>query len=215
MKKTSERASSGSSKLDKMLNGGFLRGSATLVEGAAGTGKTTLGLQFLMAGMEKNEHTLLITFEEFPEQYYACAMELGWDLKAQEAKGHLDIIFISPENFIEETDEEEDKIFKLIEDKSTKRVVIDSITHLERLAANVGELRKIETDIVNFFKKEDITTILLKENLNIMGGWNVSQNKIPFIVDAYLLLRYIELESQIKRGLMILKMRGRDRKSVV
>ena len=63
----SKRVQTGVPGLDEMLHGGFLEGSAVLVQGAPGTGKTTLGLQFLHTGIVKeDEPGLLITFEEFP-----------------------------------------------------------------------------------------------------------------------------------------------------
>ena len=208
MNPTEKRISTGSQELDAMLHGGFLPGSSNLVEGAAGTGKTTLGIQFLVAGLEQGEKALIITFEEYPQQYLDCALELGWDLPKLQAEEKLEIIFTTPEEFVELVDEENKKLTQLIEDKGITRVVVDSITNIEKLARDPGELRAIETDIVNYFKREEVTAVILKENRNILGGWDISSNKIPFIVDCYLLLRYLELDSEIKRGLMILKMRG-------
>ncbi|MFC1584778.1 RAD55 family ATPase [Fibrobacterota bacterium] len=205
---TNARVTTGCKELDIMLNGGLLTGSANLLEGAAGTGKSTLGVQFLMDGMKQGENGLVITFEEFPEQYYDYAMELGWDLRDMESKGLLDIIFTTPDEFMNLIYEEDNRLTQIIEEKSVKRALVDSVTNLEKLARDLGELREIETDLVNYFKREEITTILLKENSSILGGWNISKNKIPFIVDSYIILRYLELESQIKRGLMVLKMRG-------
>lgn len=203
-----ERITTGCSELDTMLNGGLLPGSANLLEGAAGTGKSTLGIQFLIEGMNRGENALVITFEEFPEQYYDYAMELDWNLREMESKGLLDIIFTTPDEVINLIDEEESKLTKLIEEKSIKRALVDSVTNFEKLAKNMGQLREIETDLVNYFKREEITTMLLKENSSILGGWNISSNKIPFIVDSYIIMRYLELESEIRRGIMILKMRG-------
>jgi len=211
MQAKEKRITSGCRDLDDMLKGGFLKGSANLLEGAAGTGKTTLGVQFLMEGMKNNEAALIVTFEEFPEQYYSYALELGWDLKKMERKGLLEIVFTTPDEFLNLIyDEEEGKLTSLIEKKGIKRALVDSVTNFEKLANNLAELREIETDVVNFFKREEITTMLLKENSSILGGWNISKNKIPFIVDSYLIMRYLELESEIKRGIMVLKMRGSD-----
>ncbi len=210
MKNLTERVLSGCKQLDEMLHGGFLKGSATLLEGAAGTGKTTLGIQFLIDGMKQGESTLVVTFEEFPEQYYDCAMELGWDLRKYEEEGLLDIIFTTPSAFMEMVDDNDPKLSSIIEEKNITRAVVDSVTHLEKLAEDAGDLRHLETDLVNFFKREEITTILLKENPNILGGWKITRNKISFIVDSYILLRYLELDSEIKRALMVLKMRGSD-----
>jgi circadian clock protein KaiC len=192
-----------------MLRGGLLPGSATLVEGSAGTGKTTLAVQFIIQGVADGEHGVLFAFEQFPEQYYDCAAELGWDLRALQKAGKLQVVFTSPESFLEDI-EPEGKIAQLLESTRTRRIVVDSITHFESLSREIGRLRAIETDVVNALKREEATVLLLKENANVLGKWDVSQNKIPFIVDVYILLRYLELDSEIKRCLMVLKMRGSD-----
>ena len=93
-----ERVKTGIKGLDEMLGGGLLRETANLVEGAPGTGKTTLGMQFIYNGiMQDNEPGLIITFEEFPQQYYHDAAAFGWDFKELEKKGMLKIIMTSPE----------------------------------------------------------------------------------------------------------------------
>ena len=69
-----KRATTGIKGLDDMLNGGFVPGSMTLLRGAPGTGKTSLGLQYLIHGAKKkNENGLLISFEEFPSSLYRDA----------------------------------------------------------------------------------------------------------------------------------------------
>ena len=187
-----------------------MEGSATLIEGSAGTGKTTLALQFIMQGVKEGQHGLIFTFEQFPEQYYDCAMELGWDLRKLQEEKKLHVIFTTPEDFLDELDDPEGKVAKILAEHGTKRLVLDSITHFEKLSKDIGQLRSIETDIVNGVKREGLTAIFLKENANVLGKWDVSTNKIPFIVDTYILLRYLEMESEIKRCLMVLKMRGSD-----
>jgi circadian clock protein KaiC len=69
MNTDTQKITTGCEGLDDMLHGGLLPGSANLVEGAAGTGKSTLGTQFLMEGMNRGENGLVGTFEECPEQY--------------------------------------------------------------------------------------------------------------------------------------------------
>lgn len=59
--------STGIPGLDDLLSGGFLRGSCNLVEGVPGTGKTTVGIQFVHAGAVSGEPGIIITFEEFPQ----------------------------------------------------------------------------------------------------------------------------------------------------
>lgn len=75
-----DRVKTGIAQLDHMLGGGFLAGDAVLVMGGAGTGKTTLGLQYLVNGAtEFGENGIYVTFEQMPDQLYRDAMNFGWD----------------------------------------------------------------------------------------------------------------------------------------
>src|SRR3989304_4242674 len=93
---TTERVTTGITGLDEMLWGGFLRGSAILLRGAPGTGKTTLALQFLMHGARNGEPGVMISFEEFPQSIHRDAEALGWNLQELEQKQRLDLHFTPP-----------------------------------------------------------------------------------------------------------------------
>ncbi len=203
------RIATGIVVLDEMLNGGFLPASANLLEGAPGTGKTTIGMEFIVNGIRRfNEPGLIITFEEFPQQYYHDALQLGWDLRALEAEGKLKVVFTDPETALAEFDKIDGQFVDIIEELGVKRVVIDSMTHFEYLAEDPGELREIERTFVNALKREGVVSILLRENNSLMGRMDNITSKIPFIVDTYMLLKYVEIDSAIAKALCILKMRG-------
>src|SRR5438093_9565537 len=85
-----------------MLNGGFLPGDAVLVTGAAGTGKTTLAMQYIVNGVRQSGQSgLYIAFEQIPNQIYRDAKSFGWDLKRMEEEKHLRVICTSPDLLIE------------------------------------------------------------------------------------------------------------------
>src|SRR5512138_3134011 len=96
-----DRVTSGTPGLDDMLGGGFVRHAAVLVRGAPGTGKTTLGLQYLLEGARRGETGLFISFEEFPQSLYRDAASLGWDLPTLEKEGKLRLLFTSPQVLIQ------------------------------------------------------------------------------------------------------------------
>lgn len=194
-----------------MISGGFLRGSANLLEGAPGTGKTTLAMQYIFNGIKLyDEPGLIITFEEFPQQYYHDAMQFGWDLKKLEAEEKLKVIFSDPQTTLDEFDKVDGEFVSLVEKLQIKRVIIDSMTHFESLVSDQYELREIETRLINALKREGVTSILLRENDNLLGQVSHVTSKVPFIVDSYTLLRYVEIDSAIEKALCILKMRGSD-----
>lgn len=203
------KTATGVKDLDEMLYGGFITGSANLLEGAPGTGKTTIGMQFIYNGITQfDEPGLIITFEEFPQQYYHDALQLGWDLKKLEEEGKLTVIFSDPETALHEIHNSDGDFTRLIEEQGVKRVLVDSMTYFESLSSDIIKLREIEKTFINALKREGVTSILLRENDSILGSMSTSTSKIPFVVDSYILLRYVELSSVIQKAMVILKMRG-------
>jgi circadian clock protein KaiC len=203
-----ERVKTGIGGLDEMLGGGFLPETANLVEGAPGTGKTTLGMQFIYQGIvQYNEPGLIITFEEFPKQYYHDAVAFGWDFVDLEKKGLLKIVMTSPEISKLGLEHVGGLISQHIQDMNAKRVVVDSMTHFARLSRDPVELRSIEYNFINALKRERLTSLLTKESPVLLGE-STEDSGLGFVVDSYLVLRYVEIESAIRKALFVLKMRG-------
>ena len=206
-----KRVPFGIKSLDKMICGGLIPSSANLLEGAPGTGKTTMGMQFIYNGVTMfNEPGLIITFEEFPQQYYHDALRFGWDLKKLENEGRLKIIFSDPATALCEFEKPGGDLVSIVEEMGVKRVVVDSMTHFEPLTTNTHDLRDLERRFINALKREEITSILLRENDSLLGNLSQLTSKVSFIADSYILFRYVEMDSTIEKALCFLKMRGSD-----
>ncbi|MCB0168810.1 MAG: ATPase, partial [Anaerolineae bacterium] len=189
---------------------GFLRETANLVEGAPGTGKTTLGMQFIHHGIvHQNEPGLIITFEEFPKQYYHDAAAFGWDFKELEKKGLLKVVMTSPEVSRLDIESVGGMIERHIDEMGARRVVVDSMSHFARITQDPVELRSLEFQFINALKREKLTALLTRESPVLLGE-SVQEASIGFIVDSYIVLRYVEIESAIRKALLVLKMRGSD-----
>ena len=203
----SKRVQTGVPGLDEMLHGGFLEGSAVLVQGAPGTGKTTLGLQFLHTGIVKeDEPGLLITFEEFPYSLLRDANAHQWDLRALEEANKLRIIFTSPNILLSNLQSPTSPLNRTIMNWGVRRIVLDSVSHFSRITRDRNQLRDIYTTLVNGLKREGITSILTSE----LSGTKLyaERDKLSYVVDTILMMRYVEVNSAIQRALLILKMRG-------
>jgi circadian clock protein KaiC len=204
-----ERLSFGSPELDSMVGGGLLRGTANLVSGAPGVGKTTLGLQFLAAGIKIGQPGLLVSFEEFPSSLIRDAKQLGWDLNQLEKDGLFKIIFTSPEVFLGSLKAEDSPLSDTLHTLSPQRVVIDSTAHFQRLTDDIPiELREIYNTLVNALKREGTTSLLLDEAINVMQIQHGRMATLPFVVDTVILLRYVEIDSAMQRAITVIKMRG-------
>jgi circadian clock protein KaiC len=206
-----ERATTGIVGLDEMLHGGLLRGSATLVEGAPGTGKSTLGMQFINHGaVHENEPGLILTFETFPRQYYRDAANFGWDLRALEAADKLRVVMSSPEVTHADLQSVNGQLEAMAQQIGAQRVLVDSLSHFDRLTDDPVELRQTVYGFINGLKRMGLTVLLTRENATLIGETPDMEEDLAFVVDGYVLLRYVELQGAVRRALLILKLRGSD-----
>lgn len=205
-----ERVKTDIKGLDEMLQGGFLPQTANLVEGPPGTGKSTLGMQFIYNGIRyHNEPGLIVTFEEFPQQYYRDAEGFGWDFRQLEREGKLRVIMTSPEVSRADLESVGGTIETLAREMGARRVLVDSISHFDQLTEDPVELRSVVYGFINALKREGLTSILTRESPVLLGA-EEGDNAIAFVVDSYTLLRYVELDSAIRKALLVLKLRGSD-----
>ena len=206
-----DRVRTGIKGLDEMVNGGLLPETANLVEGAPGTGKSTLGMQFIYNGITQfNEPGLIMTFEEFPRQYYHDAVAFGWNFRQLEQTDKLRVIMTSPEVGKADLERVGGRIETLAREIGARRILVDSLSHFERLTNDPAELRSILYSFINSLKREGLTSILTRESHTFIGEGESSEEDAAFIVDSYILLRYVEIESAIRKALLVLKLRGSD-----
>lgn len=204
-----ERVKTGVPGLDEMLWGGFLPQAANLVEGAPGTGKTTLGMQFIYHGIVAcGEPGLIMTFEQFPQQYYSDAASFGWDFRQMEQEGKLRVVMTSPEVSKVDLEQVGGRIERLVQEIGAKRILIDSLSHFERLSEDPAHLRSIVYGFINALKREGLTAVLTRESASLLGEAEGIDDAFAFLVDSYILLRYVEIESAVRKAILVLKMRG-------
>lgn len=205
----SPRVPTGVPGLDDLLGGGFLPQSANLVEGAPGTGKSTLGLQFIYNGaVQYHDPGLILTFEQFPQQYYESALAFGWDLAALEKRGMLRVLMTSPEVGRSDLAAVNGRMETMVREMGARRVLVDSISRFADLGLSENELRGAQHSFINGLKREGLTSLLTSESLSLLGLSDRLADRVAYVVDSYLLLRYVEVDSSLHRALLVLKMRG-------
>ncbi len=205
-----ERTRTGIPALDEMLGGGLMTSDATLVAGSAGTGKTTLGLEFLYNGATKfDENGIFLTFEQLPQKIYRDAKHFGWDLRELERQGRIKIICTSPDLLVK--GEAGAVLDGPIREMSPKRVVIDSMSNLEMCIAR-KDVRKESYGLLSYLRMKGMTSIVTGEMQLTMGNgvapYVQAEVGMSFLVDTVILLRNVEIESSIRKALVVLKMRG-------
>jgi circadian clock protein KaiC len=206
-----KRVRTGIPGLDQMLDGGFLPTTANLVEGAPGTGKTTFGMQFIFNGIvDSDEAGIILTFEEFPKQYYRDADTFGWDFRQLEKDNKLRILMSSPEVTKADLESIGGKIETLTREINAKRILVDSLSHFERMSQDPIELRSIVFSFINALKREGLTSVLTRESPALLGESASVDEDIVFVADSYVLLRFVEFDSAVHKALLVLKLRGSD-----
>lgn len=198
---------SGMEGLDQILYGGLPRGSAIIVEGAPGTGKTTLGTQFLYYGaVQFDEPGIYITFEEFPQQIYQDMKAFDWDLRTLEKQNKLRVISIKPDTLLQEMKRPNGLFEQLVQEIQCQRIVIDSVSLFRYLSHSPDENRDTLYMLRNILRKHSLTALLLSERNH------VQDEQIPFehyVADGVIRLSLTEQMTKYrKRTLEILKMRG-------
>jgi circadian clock protein KaiC len=150
--------------LDQLLDGGIIMGNSLLIEGPPGSGKSTLGIRILYEGVVKyNEPGLLITFEEFPRQIYAEALECGINLQELEDAHKLRVIWTPPSRVIQSFRGKNELIDQIIKEIGVRRLLIDSITHFKRVSPGETDMREILSGILTYLKIAGINALLVKE----------------------------------------------------
>lgn len=199
------RVTSGSKALDDICGGGFFRDSIILVSGATGTGKTLMTTEFIQGGFQNNERCLLFAFEESREQLFRNARGWGVDFERIEAEGKLRLFCEYPE-----VSGMEDRLIvmkKIINDFKPDRIAVDSLSALERVSSVKG-FREFVIGLTSFIKHQETAGLFTATTPTLMGGESITEAHISTLTDSIILLRYVELYGEMRRGLTVLKMRG-------
>lgn len=195
--------------LDHVLQGGIAKGHSVLLQGTPGAGKTTLGLQFIYEGAAHcDEPGLAITFEEFPQQMYRDALNFGWDLRALEGQNKLRIISTSPSVFQQQMQDPQGLIQRMASDLKVQRILVDSVTHFQRITTDQVAMREMLNSFLNTLKQGEYTTVLTQE-VALEEGGHVSFEQ--YVVDAVIRISFAAVKGlERRRFVEVLKARGQE-----
>ena len=198
--------STGVDGLDMLLAGGIPPLSNTVIEGATGTGKTLLSLQYLIAGARKGERGALFTLEETPDQLRAVADSLGWNLAALEQKGLLSIVYDSPVEL--STDRYLQTARDHVARLNVTRAVLDSLTSLSLGVLSERRFKELVYAFGKHMRVSGVTLLTTIEAEQLLGGEQLPGRGVSFVADNLIRLRYLEKSARLERGISVLKARG-------
>jgi circadian clock protein KaiC len=199
--------------LDEVLHGGFIPRRAYLVRGGPGTGKTTLGLHFLVAGIARGESALLITLESSEAQLRTDAAAQGLDLSG------IAVLDLSPtREFFEqnrsydifspadvERDPTTQQIVETVAERKPVRVFVDAVTTLRYLAPDSYQFRKQALSFLRYLVEQGATVLMSSEPTA-----SVPDDDLRFMSDGILDMEVSQVHGTLRRTLAVTKMRGSD-----
>jgi circadian clock protein KaiC len=206
-KSSGRKLSLGIPGLDKMFFGGVYQNSTTLVTGASGAGKTVSGMHFIMEGARKKEKGLLIAFEESDEQLYRNAESFGWDLRKEVNKGNVRLFTSVPEEL--KPEEHFKRIREIIEESHVERFVVDSLSALERIYSP-ERFREFTVGLNTYLKGKGVTSLMTNTTSSLLDVSQITETHLSTATDNIIVLKYLELDGQLKRAMIVVKSRGSD-----
>jgi circadian clock protein KaiC len=202
------RLSLGVAGLDEMVGGGILEGDSLLVAGPSGTGKSALATQFIAQGLRQGEAGVMAIFEERPGGYMQRADSFGLKLKAAEKAGKLEVLYLRPLDL--SVDETMQAILDAIKRIGAKRLVIDSLVGFE-MALAPGfrtDFRESLYRMIGALTAAGITILSTVEVEDNFTSLQFSRYAISFLTDDIIRLRYVEIDGQLRKTMVVIKMRG-------
>jgi len=205
---SSKRLSIGIPDLDKMMGGGIPEGDSVLVTGASGTGKSVLATQFIAEGIRQGEPGIVAVFEERPQAYTDRAGSFGLDLVTPQNDGKLLILYLRPLDL--SVDETMNEILEAVKKIGAKRLVIDSLAGFE-MALSPGfreDFRESLYRMIFALTGIGVTILSTVEVDESFTEFPFSTYSISFLTDDIIRLRYISIDGQLRKIMVIIKMRG-------
>ncbi|CAO3407567.1 ATPase domain-containing protein [Azospirillum largimobile] len=210
-----EKVLTGIPEFDLILRGGLPRGRLHLLEGAPGTGKTTIALQFLLQGRDDGKKGLYVTLSESAKELEVTAASHGWSLNGI---GVFDLIPIEArldrqQSILYPSEVELGETVRLITDRieadDPELLVIDTVSELRLLAQDELSYRRQVLALKQFLQGRRCTTLILDDLTHLDGT-----TELHSLMHSVIVLEQIERSyGAARRRLRIAKMRGADYQS--
>jgi circadian clock protein KaiC len=205
-----KRSSTGIEALDKVLGeGGYWSGSATMVAGPSGIGKTLMGLHFLFRGAEAGEPGIHATFQENETQLIRVAQSFGWTF---EASG-VHVLSRSVVGIL--IDEWVYQLLDLVKKTGARRIVIDSLPDVMTAAADPNRFREWMFSLTQRMQRAGVSLMMIVEVPELFQLRRISEQGLSHLADNVVLLQYVQEGPELARALTVLKTRAMHHHPVV
>src|SRR5215470_6664188 len=216
----SDLIQTGITGFDDILRGGIPKGNVLLVEGAAGTGKTLLGLEFIYRGVTVfHEPGLIVSFEVAPQKLVRDAVGFGWDLATLQQQNQLKLLFTSPQVLSQELSSPDSLLLETAAEMGARRIFIDGISLLRTVPDTLhnggngngteGRYRQLLQQLLEGVQRENLTALLSHE-ATAVEQQAFALEITEYLADTVIVLRREPHRRGTRRSLEISKSRGQD-----
>src|SRR6266581_906568 len=203
----SDLVKTGIKGLDEILFGGIPRGNIILRAGTAGTGKTTLGVEFVYRGARQfNEPGVIVLFEVAPDKLIRDAALFGWDLRELERDGRLKMVFTTRQVFQQELLQADSVLLAEAGEIGARRIFVDGLVRLPE--PNGGEPREAFHLLAEGLHRENMTAMLALEST--MVGPAAARAPEEFVADTIIQLTIEPVQRAVLRSVEVAKSRGHE-----
>lgn len=204
--------SSGSAELDRLLGGGFMRGSSVLLTGAPGTGKSVLAVQCAAAAAERGETVAFYLFDERLGTFMERAAGLGMPVEAHIRAGRMHVTpleptEISPGEFVA-------RIQAAVR-QGVRVIVIDSLNGFTKAMSEESQITVKIHEILSYLGNRGVTSLLTLAQRGIFGALPEDNTDVSYLADAVVLLRYFEAQGEVRRAISVVKQRGGENERTI
>jgi circadian clock protein KaiC len=204
---------SGIPALDDLLGGGPQRGTSTLLMGPAGSGKTTLAMQYALAAARSSEHVAVYLFDELHGLLVDRLRDIGIDLREVIAAGGISLRQVDPTEM--SPGEFASIVRNDVEKHGATMVVIDSLNgylnampHEQFLAAQLHEL-------LSYLGHSGVATMMVVSQQGIFGAHMTTPVDASYLADTIVLFRFFEAEGRVRKAVSVTKKRGGSHETAI
>lgn len=198
--------SSGIEALDSLVGGGIDAGTSTLFLGPAGTGKSTLAIQYAYAAAERGEKAIVFAFEESIATLLTRTASIGIDLKKHIDAGTIKIAKIDPAQL--SPGEFADQIRQAVLNDDFKLVLIDSLNGYLHAMPEEQFLTLQLHELLSFLSSQGVATIMVLAQHGMIGHMMNTPIDLTYLADTVILTRYFEAEGSVKKAVSVIKQRS-------
>jgi circadian clock protein KaiC len=203
---TPGRLHSGVAEVDRLLGGGLDRGTSALLIGPAGSGKSSLALQYAVAAAERGEHSVVYTFDESLTTLFSRMLGLGIDMKPHVDSGRIRIRQIDPGEV--SPGEFGYQIRRGVEEHHAKMVVIDSLNGYLSAMPEERFLTIQLHELLTYLGQKGVVTLLVVAQHGLLGVGMQTPVDASYLADTVVLFRYFEAKGRLQRAISVVKKRN-------